>query len=186
MAVFGRLIYIFLFLCYPFCIFFGLKFFGPRFLSLLFLAIILFHILSKKSSEFAKWKSYSIIILSLILLALTQIYNQALFIKLYPAFINLIFFGFFFATLFFPPSMIEIFARSYDKNLPDEAIPYTKNVTKIWCGFFVLNCAISLYTTFYCSLEIWAIYNGFISYILIGLLFASEYLYRTLVFRRKK
>lgn len=178
MAILLRLIYITLLLLYPFGIFFGLKHFEPRFLSLLLLLIALLQFLPNKSMALPKRQKYAIAILALTLLILTQIFNQPLFIKLYPVFINLIFFTFFFITLFYPPSMIEIFARMQDKNLPQKAIPYTRNVTKIWCAFFILNCTISLYTTFGCSLETWTLYNGFISYILIGTLFIGEYLFR--------
>ena len=186
MAILLRLIYIFFIILYPFSIFFGLKLFEPRFLSILFLGIILLNILPTRSLVFSQWHRYSLIALATILLVLTQIYNQPFFIKLYPVFVNLIFFGFFAITLFYPPSIIEIIARIQDKDLPSEAIEYTKKVTIIWCIFFIINCLISLYTTFYCSLEIWTFYNGFISYLLIGTLFACEYLFRVLVIRKRK
>jgi len=169
---------------YPFIIFFGVKSFGPRFLSLTFLLIILTYILPSKSVSFSKWHKYSIMVLALILLLLTQIYDSILFIKIYPVFVSLIFFTFFFITLFYPPSMIEIFARMTDKNLSEAAIKYTRNVTKIWCVFFIFNATISLYTAFFCDIKIWTFYNGFLSYILIGTLFACEYLFRIFVIKK--
>lgn len=74
--------------------------------------------------------------------------------------------------------MIEKFARIIDKNLPNYAIGYTKNVTKIWCVFFVINASISCYTGVFSSMEIWTIYNGIVAYMLIGLLFTVEYIVR--------
>jgi len=65
-----------------------------------------------------------------------------------------------------------------DPALPDEAIPYTRKVTIIWCGFFMLNGVLALLTTLYASDRIWALYNGLISYCLMGLLFAGEWLVR--------
>ena len=84
----------------------------------------------------------------------------------------------FFVSLLRPPTIIERIARFKDPNLPDAAIRYTRNVTIIWCVFFILNGGAALYTTLYTSLETWALYNGVISYVLMGLLFAGEYLVR--------
>ena len=79
--------------------------------------------------------------------------------------------------------MIETFARLQDKNLPDKAIPYCRNVTKIWCLFLLANSLIALYTALLTDMETWALYNGLISYILMGLLFAGEFIYRKTVVR---
>lgn len=186
MAVFWRIIYIVFILLYPFAIFFCIKFFEPRFISILFIAIILFYSFQRKSTNLFRIQRIFTIILCLILFVLSQIYNEILYIKLYPVFVNLFLFTLFSFTLFFPPSMIEVFARIKDKILPPEAIIYTRNVTKIWCGFFIFNATTSLYTTLYSSFETWTIYNGFIVYFLIALLFISEYLFRVFVVRRKK
>jgi uncharacterized membrane protein len=41
-----------------------------------------------------------------------------------------------------------------------------------------------LYLTFYASLEAWTLYNGVVAYVLMGLLFSLEFLYRHWRFRR--
>jgi len=48
----------------------------------------------------------------------------------------------------------------------------------VWCGFFVLNGAIALGTALWASEAVWSLYTGVISYVLMGLLFAGEYLVR--------
>jgi uncharacterized membrane protein len=48
----------------------------------------------------------------------------------------------------------------------------------VWCGFFVFNGSMALSTVLFGDLAIWAFYNGFVSYALMALLFAGEYLLR--------
>ncbi len=59
---------------------------------------------------------------------------------------------------------------------------YTRQVTGVWCGFFVVNAAIAVWTAVSASREIWALYNGFIAYIAMGTLFAGEWLLRRRLF----
>ena len=42
---------------------------------------------------------------------------------------------------------------------------YTRRVTQVWCGFFVLNGSLALATALWASEEIWALYNGLIAYL---------------------
>jgi len=109
---------------------------------------------------------------------LVVVSNSELFLRFYPVCISGLMLALFFVSLLRPPTIIERIARFKDPNLPDAAIRYTRNVTIIWCVFFVFNGGAALYTTLYTSLETWALYNGVISYVLMGLLFAGEYLVR--------
>ena len=74
--------------------------------------------------------------------------------------------------------MIERVARLREPALPTAAVSYTRKVTIAWCVFFLLNGAIALYTALWASLEAWTLYNGFIAYLLIGLMFGVEWLIR--------
>ncbi len=109
--------------------------------------------------------------------------NSSIYIKLYPVFMNGALLAAFGSTLFAPPTMIFRFATLQDKSikgsLAEKRIEaYCRKVTWIWCGFFVLNGGIAFYTVFFASDALWSIYNGGISYILIGILFAGEFLVR--------
>ena len=77
-----------------------------------------------------------------------------------------------------PPTVIESLARLTEKNFSEHAVAYTSKVTFAWCLFFLINGLISVYTATQTSLEIWMLYNGFLSYIFIGLFMAIEYLIR--------
>ena len=50
--------------------------------------------------------------------------------------------------------------------------------------FFAGNGSLAAGLAVYASLGIWTIYNGVIAYLLMGTLFASEFLYRHWRFRR--
>ncbi len=56
-------------------------------------------------------------------------------------------------------------------------------VTGVWCLFFALNGAVSLWLALYASLEWWTFYTGGLSYLLIGILFGTELVYRYWRFR---
>ena len=116
-------------------------------------------------------------------LFLAAIFNDVRFFLFVPALINaglLIGFG---RTLLRGPSMVETIARLRRQHLPDGAVPYCRRVTYIWCLFFAINITISLWLTLSSSLAHWAIYNGFVAYILVGILLAAERAYRYWRFR---
>ena len=81
-----------------------------------------------------------------------------------------------------PPTVIERIARISNPNLPELAIGYCENVTKIWCLFFLINAIIALFLAVHENHYWWVLYNGLISYCLIGLIFIVELFFR----QRKK
>jgi uncharacterized membrane protein len=83
------------------------------------------------------------------------------------------------STLLNPPSMIERFARISEPNLSSSAISYTWKVTLIWVLFCLLNALFSLITVLSGDLNLWFLYNGCISYILMGILIGGEYCFRS-------
>lgn len=101
----------------------------------------------------------------------------------YPVLVNLVFLIVFAISLRRQQSIVEVIARRIDPDLPQEGIHYTRQVTKVWCLFFIVNGAIALWTTTR-SPEIWALYNGLIAYLLMGLLFGAEWLVRRRIIGR--
>jgi uncharacterized membrane protein len=87
-------------------------------------------------------------------------------------------------TLWSPPPFVERFARLQNPNLGPVEVAYCRRVTQVWCLFFIVNGSIALALALKGSLKAWALYCGCISYLLIGALFAAEYLYRRWRFRR--
>jgi uncharacterized membrane protein len=84
-------------------------------------------------------------------------------------------FGF---SLWRPPTIVERIARLHEPQLPVQAVAYTRKVTIAWCGFFLVNGTISAASALWASNQVWVLYNGLLSYVLIGLFFAVEWLLR--------
>ncbi len=93
----------------------------------------------------------------------------------YPALVNGALLAVFGASVVWPPTVVERIARLRDGALPPEAIRYTRRVTIAWAAFFVVNGTLALYTACCASLGTWALYNGFVAYLMIGAMFAGEY-----------
>lgn len=176
-----------LIILYPPVIFFGLSYFEPRYLAV-YLVLILILRFSLESSNRKLLGTRATIIFTLLALGLvlfTFVSNRLDGLKLYPVIISFSLLSVFLFSLFYPPSAIERLARLTDPELPPSGVIYTRNVTKLWCGFFLLNGLIALYTSLYVSTEAWVLYNGLISYVLMGCLFAGEWIFRVLYIKPK-
>ncbi|MGH6952118.1 MAG: hypothetical protein ACREH4_14745, partial [Vitreimonas sp.] len=110
--------------------------------------------------------------------ALAALYDRELSVRLYPAFMNAAMLAAFAHTLWRGPSMIERFARLVEPDLPESGVRYTHAVTGVWCGFFLVNGAVAVWTAFYADWTLWTLYNGLIAYVAIATLFVGELLVR--------
>lgn len=159
-------------ICYPALVYFGLQSYGPR-----VIAILLLTVASVRSLLVRDHLSVWLWLSALSAAAFSWIGNSDAGLKLYPVLVSATMLGVFFISLHHGPSVIERLARLQTPDLPEQAINYCRKVTQVWCVFFVVNGAIA-WSTIYRSDEAWALYNGLISYLLMGLLFAGEYLIR--------
>ena len=82
--------------------------------------------------------------------------------------------------------MIERFARMQNPDLPPDHAVHCRQVTWVWCGFFVINGAIAAFLAVRGPLELWTLYSGLIAYVLMGVLFAIEYIVRRFRFRHEE
>lgn len=89
----------------------------------------------------------------------------------------MVFFAVFFSSLFQEKTVIQKIALAAEPDADENVMRYTRNLTYVWAGFTFLNFLISLATVF-ASEKIWALYNGFISYFLVGTFFIIEYIVR--------
>ncbi len=111
-------------------------------------------------------------------------FDGGLSARLYPVAVNATLLIVFAASLFEPPTVIERLARITEPELPENAIRYCRNVTKVWCGFFLVNGLIASWTVYHADAVTWAVYNGMIAYIAAGLIFAVEVAFRRRMRRR--
>jgi len=184
-------------LIYPVIIYFGLQYIEPGFLAAFFAIVFVFRhfILTKKGTSYhsekqpkkrAKIPHMHVVLISVLsLLAYSTLANSALALKFYPVVISLSFLAIFSYSLFKPPSVVEMIARLHE-TLDDHGIIYTHKVTQVWCAFFIVNALIATWTVFHDDEQIWLLYNGFISYILMGVLMSVEFVVRFFVKRAVK
>ncbi len=97
--------------------------------------------------------------------------------KAYPVLMSLGMATAFGLSLRTPPSLIEVFAGSRAPLEPN-ARGYMRKLTGVWCGFLLVNAALSLASLVWGTAWMWALYNGLISYLLMGGLFVGEWLLR--------
>ncbi len=181
MQIFLKVLITVITLLYPLTIYFGLQHFDPRHLVLVLFFVVITRALTTDKSVTNHWLWLPVF---LVLIGWTWIDNSDLGLKLYPVIINANLLLLFALSLRSPMPIIERLARLQEPDLPPEAVIYTRTVTKVWCGFFIINGSIAAYTVVLDNTEIWALYNGLISYGLMGLLMAGEYLVRLRVKRQ--
>ena len=175
-----------LIILYPFLVYWGLARFEPRHLALLLLVMLVLRFFSSSIARPAPpaiLLTFTIAGLALVLVAVISNDDQAL--KLYPVVVNFSLLLIFLFSLRYPPTVIERIAEAIESSLSSSARLYTRQVTKLWCGFFLVNGVISVLTSVFASMAVWALYNGLVAYLLMGLLFACEYMYRTLVVKKR-
>ncbi|MBV8657174.1 MAG: hypothetical protein JO142_05040 [Burkholderiales bacterium] len=158
---------------YPVLVYVGLGRVAPRYLAVLLAAMALGRALATRERVWLVAAAGA-----LLLAGVTAFANQALPLKLYPVLVNGLLLTVFATSLFHPPSVIERLARLREPDLPAAGVAYTRRVTQVWCGFFAFNGSIALATAVWASEATWALYNGLISYALIGCLFGGEWLVR--------
>ena len=164
-------------LAYPFLVYFGLRLASPAALGVVLLTVLALRLVvdrqdnARRSFAPAFWVAAAVALLLVVLSPLAGLQS-------YPILLSLGFAGLFAHSLWQPPTMIERIARLREPNLPPSAVVYTRKVTAVWLGFFLANAAISAATAIGGSLELWTLYNGFISYVIMGVLFVSEWILR--------
>jgi uncharacterized membrane protein len=85
-----------------------------------------------------------------------------------------------------PPSLIELFARLAEPDPDAAARAYMRRVTLAWCAVLLLNAGLSALSVLHGDLALWTLYNGLVSYLLMGLMFVGEYALRRWLRRRRE
>ena len=161
-------------LAYPFVIYWGLQHYDIKILLLLVLFFISIRWVSSDGIADRK-----VIIATLLAVGgISFIWGGQFGLKFYPVMMNLGFLVLFVSSLYSPMSIIERLARLKEPDLPEKAVAYTRKVTLLWSVFFLINGGIAAFTALWASDKVWMLYNGFIAYIMMGCLFAAEWLVR--------
>ena len=160
---------------YPVLVYLGLrKGVPPRWIALGLIAVLG---LRWGRTLLRKVPAYALIGLLAAFAALAWIWGEAS-VLYYPVAVNLTLLSMFGLSLWFPPTVIERLARLRHPDIDERGVLYTRRVTQVWCAFFILNAAAAAATALSGNAALWAFYNGFLVYLLMGLLFAGEWLVR--------
>lgn len=172
-----------LLLFYPFAVYFGIHWLEPGTLGLLVAGLWALRALVLANTP----QRRALIACACALVALGVWWlNSEMLLLLLPAFIHLAGAALFAGGLFFPPTVpARLAAREYGLPLPPPVLWYTTWVTRIWVVFFLLNAAVAATLALRGSRELWVLYNGLLAYVAVAALFAGEYAFRRLVFRRR-
>lgn len=104
--------------------------------------------------------------------------------KAYPVAISGILALTFGTSLWQSESLVERIARLQSGTTDPAARRYCRRVTLMWTVWLVINAMICGSLALVGSLEAWTLWTGLIAYLVMGLLFAGEYMVRRIVLRR--
>ncbi|WMD22884.1 hypothetical protein RAS12_11070 [Achromobacter seleniivolatilans] len=160
---------------YPFVVHATLGHVSPAWLALPLAALWLARGLTARGAQAGGRLLPAVAVIFCLILAVS---NSEAWLRWYPVLVNAMMLVIFGASLRVGRPVIEQLARLRHPNLPPEGIRYTRNVTRAWCLFFALNGAIAAALAAWAPWSWWLAYNGAVSYALMGLLMAGEWLLR--------
>ena len=175
---------------YPFAVYFGIQYLSLGYLLALLLAVAGLRLTfmlggNAKDSAGGRIGAGALAAILAVLAATSWLRGDSAGLLWYPVFCNLLMLGIFAHSLLFQSqSIIERLARIREPDLPESGVAYTRRVTQVWCGFFLVNGLIAAATVLHGDLDLWTLYNGLLSYLLMGLLLAVEWLVRGRVRRQ--
>ncbi len=161
-------------LAYPFAVYLGLEHLSPRLFALLLGALWLARMFSGKQTPLSR----TLTTVALLFCLLLGLAGEPALLRWYPVLISLALLGLFAGSLCSGMPIIERLARLSEPELPPAAVRYTRQVTWVWVGYFVVNASIASGLALWAPLSWWTLYTGLIAYLLMGLLFAGEWLVR--------
>lgn len=163
---------------YPFAVYYGFDSLSPRLFALVLAAVWLLRSLVSRGQQ-----NWLLTLAVLVFCVLLFVANQPFLLHWYPVLVNGLLLLVFAASLISGPPVIERLARLQEPELSPAGVVYTRKVTLAWIVFFAANGTIAAAVTLWAPRSWWLLYNGFIAYILIGLLFVVEWLIRQRVKR---
>lgn len=169
---------------YPLAVYYGLTRLGTRSVVVLLAVMLALSALLKWKTLIREPRELAGILLVGAALSLSALFDDHRFLLATPVLINAGLFVTFAGSLRTDTPLIERFARMQVSDLSAEELRYCRRVTQVWSVFFVLNGGTALALALLAPLSWWALYNGLLAYVLIGLLGASEYVIRKRRFGR--
>ncbi|MEG6044237.1 hypothetical protein NFK84_23020 [Enterobacter ludwigii] len=174
-------------LAWPFLIGLGLTHNGLHWLlPLMALVLVLRLHQARRNAGPMRYVVQCIALAGLALCAASYLLKAHQWLLLYPVVVNLVMLTVFGGSLWTTMPLVERLARLREPNLPPAGVRYTRKVTLVWCGFFLGNGAIALFTVLHGDMHVWTVWNGMVAYFLMGTLMATEWLVRQRVMKKEK
>jgi uncharacterized membrane protein len=166
---------------YPVCVYFGLQYLPPSFfgIALLVLLGMRFGVLLPEERPIL----LPILLLYVAYAAVAALADSKAMLLYYPVLVSFSLCGLFLNSIRIGEPLLLRVLRARGWAMSEHAAPYLHNLTLIWSGFFLVNGLIALWTATL-SIEAWTLYNGFLSYVLVAILVAIEFVFRRWYKRR--
>ena len=166
---------------YPFIIYFGIRVLPVGFFGLLLAVLVLLRFAVVRNDERAM--ALPVVVLLLAYAVGAAIIGRTEALLYYPVLVNILLCVVFALSLRSSEPLLLRIIRARGITMSEHGEGYLTRLTGVWAGFFALNGVVAFWTT-KASLEVWTLYNGFISYLLVATLMLSEWLYRRRYKRR--
>lgn len=171
-----RLIIVAVALLYPFAVYFGLKHVSADILVGLLAVFVLSRILA--SDLGSRWKLLALASVVAAFVCHWWMRDGVSSLKFYPVLLNAALLVVFGLSLFRQQPLIETIARKRGMNVGTHNIRYLRVLTIVWTVFFAISLIASSLTAIHGDMDIWLLYNGFGSYLLMGTLVIGELIFR--------
>ncbi|WP_295471634.1 hypothetical protein [uncultured Pseudomonas sp.] len=159
---------------YPIVVYLGIEHFAPWQFALLLGGLWLARLLSGERRP----GTLAMAAVALGFCLLLALLDSPVLLRWYPVLISVFMLGLFGSSLIQGPPLVERLARLREPDMPESGVRYTRQVTWVWCGFFLFNGLTTTALTLWAPLHWWALWTGLLSYVLMGLLFAGEWMVR--------
>lgn len=181
-----QLVAVLVLLAWPFLVWFGLAHNGlPWLLPALAVVLLIRLRLARHNTGPMRFVMQSVALAGLVLCIASALLGTHQLLLYWPVVVNAVMLAMFGSSLFTRMPLVERLARLQQPDLPPQGVRYTRRVTQIWCGFFIVNGTIALLTAVSGNMPLWSAWNGMVAYLLIGTLMACEWLVRRRVMKRE-
>jgi uncharacterized membrane protein len=173
------------FVAFPLLVFGGVAWLGARWTAIaLGLLLVPGLVRAAARGRAALSSALTLPLTAAVLLGLAAALDDGRFMLAYPALVNAALLAHFGLSLRGDQPLVERMARLTVPDLSDAERRYCRSVTIVWCAFFVANGAAAALLAALAPRGWWAAYTGVVSYVLVGALFAAEYVVRKARFGR--
>ncbi|KPH41166.1 DNA gyrase subunit B, partial [Escherichia coli] len=136
-----------LLLAWPFVIWFGLAHNGLHWLLPLMALLLLLRLRqTRRQAGPLQAVTQLVAVVGIALCVASFMLKTHQLLLFYPVVVNAVMLAVFGGSLWSAMPIVERLARLQEPDLPEKGVRYTRHVTQIWRGFFIINGGIALFT----------------------------------------